>query len=66
MMLNFIEMLFGLSRVVGVLLLGYGALLAVVPEYPVLNVIGLISYYAGAYQICLADPLDLDDEVYTT
>jgi hypothetical protein len=55
-----------MGRFVGVRLILYGALLAVVPEYPVLNAVGLISYYVGAYQLCATELLYLDDEVYTT
>jgi cadmium resistance protein CadD (predicted permease) len=62
-MINFIEMFFGLSRVVGILLLGYGTLLAVVPDHQILNLVGLISYYAGAYQIFLTEPSE--DETST-
>ena len=62
-MINMIEMFFGFSRVVGILLLGYGTLLAVIPEHQVLNIVGLISYYAGAYQIFLAEPFEDETEV---
>lgn len=65
-MINFLEMFFVIGRFVGVCLILYGALLAVVPEYPVLNAVGLISYYVGAYQLCATELLYLDDEVYTT
>lgn len=57
-MIQMIEMLFGVSRVVGIILVAYGALLSVVPEYHLLNIFGIISYVCGAYQMCLAEPMD--------
>lgn len=61
-MIQMIEMIFGTSRVVGILLAAYGALLSMIPEYPLLNIFGMISYVCGAYQMCLAEPmLELDE-----
>lgn len=65
MILNFVEYLFGVSRVVGMLLVAYGGMLALVPENGMLNAIGLFSYYIGSYQMCIADPIDFDEEVCT-
>jgi hypothetical protein len=53
--------MFGLSRVVGIILVSYGALLALLPESNLLNFIGLASYYIGAYQTCILEPIDNED-----
>jgi hypothetical protein len=56
MFLNFVEYLFSFSRVVGILLISYGGVLAVIPDSNTLNVIGMISYYLGTYQAFVMAP----------
>jgi hypothetical protein len=61
-MINMIELWFGLSRVIGILMTSYGAMLALIPESGLFNTVGLISYYVGAYQMCIADPINDREE----
>ena len=53
---------YGTSKLVGFILLMYGGLLALIPDVPFLNVVGIFSYYGGAWQMCLSEPYEGEDQ----
>ena len=49
-----IKMILNTDKLAGAFLILYGAASAVMIESPEFNLVGLLSYYLGAYQMCIA------------
>jgi hypothetical protein len=61
-MMHLFHIVYGSTKFVGFLLMTYGMTLAIVMHNPLMEIIGLISYYSGVAQFCSEDIEDLIEE----